>query len=48
MEYSFDFAMWNDTFAIPKIVVDKYLQCSSEKDIKILIYILGILDLNIY
>lgn len=40
MEYSFDFCVWNDAFAIPKIVVDKYLQSSSEKDIKILIYIL--------
>lgn len=40
LEYSFDFGVWNDNFVIPKIVVDKYLKNSSEKDIKILIYIL--------
>ena len=40
MECTFDFNVWNDTFAIPKIAVDKYLKNSAEKDIKILIYIL--------
>ncbi|MBQ6144000.1 MAG: DnaD domain protein [Clostridia bacterium] len=48
MECTFDFNVWNDTFAIPKIVVDKYLKDSAEKDIKILIYILKNLSGDMY
>ena len=48
MECTFDFNVWNDTFTIPKIVVDKYLKDSAEKDIKILIYILKNLSGGMY
>ena len=47
MEYSFDFGVWNNTFALPKVVVDKYLKNSSEKDVKILIYVLRNLSSSI-